>query len=312
LTLFETLAAARHQLIAAGIPAEEAAIDVPLFACTILGWDRAHLIAARSQETPPALEPQFSEWIARRLAHEPAAYIVGHREFWGLDFIVSPAVLIPRPETELIVEEALASRENRPPGSGRGRLPIDGTAARRLRVVDVGTGSGCLAVTLALEMPEADVLAVDISERALVIARRNAERLGAADRVRFVRTSLLEGIAPGIDLIVSNPPYVPDGHRQALSSEVRDYQPHEAVLGGPDGFDVIRQLLAQASARLAPGGRLLMEFGAGQDDGVRALVTGTAGVALYGIRDDLQGIPRMAIIGLARHAGEYRVTAMRS
>jgi release factor glutamine methyltransferase len=163
-------------------------------------------------------------------------------------------------------------------------------------VVDVGTGSGCLAVTLALELSGVDVLATDISEPALAVAQRNATRLGAAGTVRFVCTSLLEGVAPGIDLIVSNPPYVPEAYRSGLSSEVRDYEPAEAVFGGRDGFELIRALLEQSAARLARGGWLLMEFGAGQDDEVRAVLAEYPQLAVHGIRDDLQGIPRMAVI----------------
>jgi release factor glutamine methyltransferase len=306
MTLHDHVAAARARLAAAGLPADSAAFDAEALARIALGWSRAEYLARRSDPPPPGFAAAYDGLVARRERREPVAQIAGVREFWTRDFEVSRDVLTPRPETELIIEEALANREAASPGPRRHRVRTDDwTAARRLRVVDVGTGSGCLAVTLALEMPEADVLAVDISERALVIARRNANRLGAGNRVRFVRTSLLEGLAPGIDLIVSNPPYVPDGHRQALSSEVRDYEPREAVLGGPDGLDVIRHLLAQASERLAPGGRLLMEFGAGQDDGVRALIAGTAGVVLHSIRQDLQGIPRMAVVGLARDGGEY-------
>jgi release factor glutamine methyltransferase len=304
MTLHDRVAAARSRLAAAGLPADTAAFDAEALARIALGWSRAEYLARRSDPSPPGFAAAYDALVARRERREPVAQIAGVREFWMRDFEVTRDVLTPRPETELIVEEALANREAAP-GKGHRVGPVDGTLARRLRVVDVGTGSGCLAVTLALEMPEADVLAVDISERALVIARRNADRLGAGDRVRFVRTSLLEGLAPGIDLIVSNPPYVPDGHRQALSSEVRDYEPREAVLGGPDGLDVIRHLLAQASERLARGGRLLMEFGAGQDDGVCALIAGTAGVVLHSIRQDLQGIPRMAVVGLARDGGEY-------
>jgi release factor glutamine methyltransferase len=306
MTLHDRVAAARGRLVAAGLPGDSAAFDAEALARIALGWTRAEYLARRSDPPPPGFAAAYDRLVARRERREPVAQIAGVREFWTRDFEVSRDVLTPRPETELIVEEALANREAASPGPRRhGIGPDEETAARRLRVVDVGTGSGCLAVTLALEMPEADVLAVDISERALVVARRNADRLGAGDRVRFVRTSLLEGLAPGIDLIVSNPPYVPDGQRQALSSEVRDYEPREAVLGGPDGFDVIRHLLAQASERLAPGGRLLMEFGAGQDDGVRTLIAHTAGVMLHSIRQDLQGIPRMAVVGLAPDGGEY-------
>ena len=306
MTLHDRVAAARARLAAAGLAADTAAFDAEALARIALAWSRAEYLARRSDPAPPGFAAAYDGLVARRERREPVAQIAGVREFWMRDFEVSRDVLTPRPETELIVEEALAYRDAASPDPRWRRVaPGDGTAARRVRVVDVGTGRGCLAVTLALEMPEADVLAVDISERALVIARRNADRLGAGNRVGFVRTSLLEGIAPGIDLIVSNPPYVPDGHRQALSSEVRDYEPHEAVLGGPDGLDVIRQLLAQASGRLAPGGRLLMEFGAGQDEGVTELIAGTAGVMLHSIREDLQGIPRMAVIGLAREDGGY-------
>ena len=219
-------------------------------------------------------------------------------------------MLTPRPETELIVEEALAFHASAAGASSSCRT---GQHRRRLtrpwRVVDVGTGSGCLAVTLALEMPDVDVLATDISERALAVAQRNAARLGAADRVRFVCTSLLEGVAPGIDLIVSNPPYVPEAYRSGLSSEVRDYEPAEAVFGGRDGFELIRALLEQSAARLAPRGWLLMEFGAGQDDEVRAR---HGGVPAAGrprrSADDLQGIPAMAVIRRRERQTDRRIS----
>ena len=235
--------------------------------------------------------------MARRVRREPVAQIAGYREFWNRDFEVSRDVLTPRPETELIVEEALAIHASaRASAAAEVRTPAARSAARPWRLVDVGTGSGCLAVTLALELSGVDVLATEISPRALAVARRNAIRLGAGAQVRFVCTSLLEGVAPGIDLIVSNPPYVPDRYRSGLSSEVRDYEPAEAVFGGRDGFDLIRALLQQSAARLTPGGQLLMEFGAGQDDEIRALVGKYPQLAVHTIRDDLQGIPRLAAI----------------
>jgi release factor glutamine methyltransferase len=298
MTFHDRIAAARARLAAAGLPADAAAFDAEVLARIALGWNRAQYLARRSGPVPPGFAVAYETLVARRERREPVAQIAGVREFWTRDFEVTRDVLTPRPETELIVEEALARRASTATGAttgGSARRP--GPAImRRVRAVDVGTGSGCLAVTLALEMPEADVVATDISDRALAVARRNADRLGAARRVRFVRTSLLEGLAPGFDLIVSNPPYVPDHQRQALSSEVRDYEPREAVFGGSDGFDLIRRLLVQAADRLAPDGRLLMEFGAGQDEQLQAVVSGCAGLMLCAIRDDLQGIPRMAVI----------------
>ena len=285
MTLFETLAAARHQLIAAGIPAEEAAIDVPLFACTILGWDRAHLIAARSQETPPALEPRFSDWIARRVAHEPTAYIVGHREFWGLDFIVSPAVLIPRPETELIVEEAVDM--------------VRAAAIDTLRMADIGTGSGNLAVSLAHEIHGSGITATDISRDAIAIARQNAQRHDVDDRIEFVETAFLDGIDDVFDLIVANPPYVKATDRTALAPAVL-HEPAGALFAGERGLDAISGVLDAAARTLASNGWLLMEFGFGQEEDIHSLVGQRPALRLERIRNDLQGIPRTAIIQRGR------------
>jgi release factor glutamine methyltransferase len=296
-TLHDRVRAARERLVAAGLADQHATIDAEVLARLALGWDRAEYLARRSDAPPPGFQSAYEPLVARRARREPVAQIAGYREFWSRDFEVSRDVLTPRPETELIVEEALAihaSAESRASAEVRPHAAMP--AARPWRVVDVGTGSGCLAVTLSLELSGVDVLAIDISERALAIAQRNANRLGAGDRVRFVCASLLEGVAPGIDLIVSNPPYVPDRYRSGLSSEVRDYEPAEAVFGGRDGFELIRALLQQSAARLAPGGWLLMEFGAGQDDEVRGIVAEYPQLAVHAVRDDLQGIPRMAVI----------------
>jgi release factor glutamine methyltransferase len=297
-TLHDRVRAARERLVAAGLAEQHATIDAEVLARLALGWDRAEYLARRSDAPPSGFQSAYEPLVARRVRREPVAQIAGYREFWNRDFEVSRDVLTPRPETELIVEEALAIQAS---ASGEAWSRVVGTAVstsagRRRRVVDVGTGSGCLAVTLALEMSGVDVLATDISERALAIAQRNAIRLGAGERVRFVCTNLLEGVAPGIELIVSNPPYVPDRYRTGLSSEVRDYEPAEAVFGGRDGFELIRALLQQSAVRLAAGGQLLMEFGAGQDDEVRAVVAEYPQLVVEAIRNDLQGIPRMAVI----------------
>ncbi|HEY3159598.1 MAG TPA: peptide chain release factor N(5)-glutamine methyltransferase [Vicinamibacterales bacterium] len=277
--LSETLAAARARLVAAGIRPDEAAIDVDVYARTILGWDTATLLANLREPTPMPLEPRFSEWIARRERREPTAYIVGTREFWGRPFLVTPAVLVPRPETEFIVEEAI------PLLSGLGSP----------RIADIGTGSGILAVTLAAEVPTATVTATDLSAEALAVARENAERLGVAGRVTFVTTSYLDGADGLFDLIVTNPPYVRDGDKPALSRDVR-HEPDVALFGGPDGLRDVGGVLDAAVATLTPGGWFVMEFGYGQEEDVRRLVDARPSLRVDHVRDDLQGIARTMVV----------------
>ena len=279
LSLSTTLASARARLVAAGIKADEAAVDVDVYAQTILGWDRATLLQNLRQPTPPALEPRFSEWIARRERREPTAYIVGSREFWGRQFLVTAAVLVPRPETELIVEEALALL--RP--------------AATPRIADIGTGSGILAVTLAAEVSDATVTATDVSSEALQVAEQNAGRHGVKTRVTFLTTSYLDNVAGTFDLIVANPPYVRDGDKRALSRDV-GHEPDVALFGGPDGLRDVAGVLDAAVAKLKAGGWFVMEFGYGQEEDVRRLVDARRSLRFDHIRDDLQGIARTAII----------------
>jgi release factor glutamine methyltransferase len=278
--LHERLADARRALMEAGIDPDEAAIDAEVLARHALGWDRAQLLTAWRDPVPAALAPAFDPLLQRRLAREPVAYIIGRREFWGRDFAVTPAVLVPRPETEIIVEEALDQAR--------------GGAATGI-IVDVGTGSGCLAVTLAIEFPRARVVATDISPAALEVARRNAERHGVAARIAFLEADVLEGTGVRADLIVSNPPYVPETEAGSLPPDVARYEPHPALFGGADGLDVIRRLFAAAPARLAEQGRLVVEFGFGQEAAIRALASAT-GWRVVRIRPDLQGIPRTAVL----------------
>jgi release factor glutamine methyltransferase len=261
--------------------AAEAAVDVDFYARTILGWDRAQLLTNLTTTTPPNLEPQFSEWLARRERHEPTAYIVGNREFWGLDFKVTPAVLIPRPETEFIVEEAVPL------------LRAMGTGP--FRIADVGTGSGCIAVSLAREVPAARVIATDVSADALVVAQENSERHGTADRVAFVCTSFLDDVDGPFDLIAANPPYVRDGDKRALSPDVK-HEPEVAIFGGATGLRDLDSVLAAAEAKLRPGGWLVMEFGFGQEDDVRDLTTRHSQLRFDHVREDLQGLARTSII----------------
>lgn len=275
----ERLATARARLNAAGIPAADAALDAEVLARHALGWDRARLLAHARDPEPPDFSVKFGALVDRRAAREPVAQIVGVREFWERDFEVTPDVLIPRPETEIIVEEALAFAREFPCRTA----------------MDVGTGSGCLAVTIACEINDVHVTATDASAAALAIAERNARRHAVADRITFVQTDLLRGVMGMADLIVSNPPYVPESEAAGMQPEVLRYEPHVALFGGPTGLEVIRRLFAEAKDNLAPHGRLIVEFGFGQDAAVRQLASST-GWEVVRVRDDLQGIPRTIVL----------------
>lgn len=278
-SVHERIAAAREALVRAGLPPSDAATDATVLARHALGWDRATLLA-RGREAPPAsFDVSFDALVARRAAREPVAMIMGVREFWGLDFEVTPDVLVPRPETEFIVEEAVAALPQAP-----------------VRAIDVGTGSGCLAVALCHEFPACHVIATDISAAALAVARRNADRHRVTHRVSLVRTSFLTGIRGTAQLIVSNPPYVPQSAAPALAKEVVQHEPHMALFAGQDGLSAIRELLATAAEHLAPNGRLIVEFGLGQESDVTALAAGW-GWRVWRVRADLQGIPRTIVLG---------------
>jgi release factor glutamine methyltransferase len=278
---------AAHELEAAGIPAPEAALDAELLARDVLGCDRPAWIA-RQHEPPPAyFQAPFAVAIARRARREPVAYIRGRQEFYGREFLVSPAVLIPRPETELVVEEALLL------------LPALGFS-RELKVIDVGTGSGCLAVTLAVEYPGASYFATDYSPNALATARANARRLGVAECIQFVEGSYFAGVPGPFNIIVANPPYIADGDRGALQPEVVDHEPALALFGGSEGLRHVRAIVGGAEALLDDDGTLLMEIGAGQLAAVAAIADETANLALVRSRKDLQGIPRVAVIRRCR------------
>jgi release factor glutamine methyltransferase len=214
--------------------------------------------------------------LRRRAAHEPIQYILGEQEFFGLNFAVTPDVLIPRPETEHLVEALLA------------RVPHD----QPVRIADVGTGSGAIAVVSAHSLPLAHVTALDILEAALAVARRNAETHQVTNRVRFLKSDLLSAVAgERFDAIVSNPPYVAEVDCDSLEPQVRDYEPAVALFGGSSGLEVYERLIPQADEALHPGGWLLMEMGLGQRNALKQLLSGWTDVSFV---DDLQGIPRVA------------------
>ena len=285
LTIHDLVQGARDRFMNAGISATLATLDAEVLARQVLGWDRARFLTDRNAAASSMFLLRYEPLVARRERREPVSYILGTREFWGLPFEVGPDVLIPRPETEFIVEEALALVE-------KDSAPF---------IVDVGTGSGCIAIALARELPGARVIATDLSTHALDVARRNAERHGVSSQITFVETSFLEGVDAGADLVVSNPPYVPSLSEQGLTPEVRDYEPAVALFAGEDGLDGLRNVLEGAAAKLSPGGWLVMEFGCGQDDCVAGLVTGVKGLDLVKIRHDLQDIPRTLVCRRTRN-----------
>ena len=270
---------ARDALEDAGISRITAAFDVEILARHILGWDRAAWLARRGETASDEFRRAYSALISRRATREPVAYIRGVQEFWGREFEVGPAVLIPRPETELLIEVAEPFLRDRP----------------NVSVVDLGTGSGCIAITLALEHPNAIVFATDISSDALDVARRNAIRLGAP-RVKFRHGDLVADVDVPLDVIVTNPPYVARTDRPGLAPEVRDYEPDTALFGSDDGLGVMQSILTVSRSALRPNGHLITEIGYGQDDRVQHLASRFPEFVLEAMIEDLQRIPRVMVL----------------
>jgi release factor glutamine methyltransferase len=277
------VAAARQRLRDAGISQNESDLDARLLAQHVLGWSTEQFLTDAHAQAPAGFMPHYQSLVARRATREPLAYIVGVREFWGLELEVTPHVLIPRPATELIVEAMLE------------RFPDRHSA---LEVADICTGCGCVAVAIAHERPAARVVAADISEEALAVAQRNAERHGVSARVTFRHGDLLRGIEERFDAIVANPPYVVDGARNALQPEVRDFEPHVALFGGREGLDLVTRLVADAPKQLRPGGSLIFEFGLGQDVEIEQLIAASPELELVDLRRDLEGIARTMVARL--------------
>jgi release factor glutamine methyltransferase len=280
-TIHGRVARAREQLRAAGIAGEEADLDARVLAQFVLGWDAARLLTAGGEPADSSFLRRYDGLIARRTLREPIAYLTGSKEFWNLTFEVCPAVLIPRPETELLVEAVLD------------RFP---EPAMPFAMADVCTGSGCVAIALAKERPEARLVATDLSGDALAVAVRNARRHGVDRRIQFRQTDVLQDVSGTFDVIVANPPYVPEHDRAAMQPEVRDYEPPLALFGGADGLSVVRRLLDQSAPLLAPDGSLLFEFGFGQEDDIMALISAVPAFQKVDIKRDLQSIPRVAVL----------------
>jgi release factor glutamine methyltransferase len=284
-TLRDALAAAVHRLAADQVPSPRMNAELSLM--FTLSCDRAYLFAHPERELTQEEVSRYDDALAKRTSGIPSQYITGHQEFWGMDFIVTPAVLIPRPETEHVIETV---------------LPL-ARALARPRFVDVGTGSGCIALSLLKELPEAEVHATDISGDALEIARANAARLAPAfDRGRggdarrsicFHQTDLLDGFAAdSFDFVVSNPPYVGHSEEDQVQLEVRKFEPAQAVFAGETGMEVISRLIPQARLALKPGGWLVMEISGAIAKRVESALVGWGDVSLV---NDLQQIPRVAV-----------------
>ncbi len=255
------------------------ALDARLLLAHVLGRDHTYLVAHDDETLTKAQATAFAHLLTRAAADEPIPYLTGVAPFYGQTFAVSPAVLIPRPETEQLVEAAIAW--------GRGR--------DALRVADVGTGSGCIAVTLARYLPAAEVVAVDVSAAALAMAQANATRL-APGRVALVRGDLLAAFGPDLDLIAANLPYVSRSEWTALPDGVKSYEPALALDGGTDGLDMIRALLPQAAERLRPGGLVLLEIGWRQGAAASALARDAFPAARVELRPDFAGHDRLVAI----------------
>jgi release factor glutamine methyltransferase len=279
-----TLRQGLQTLLAHQVPSAQLAAELLLM--HVLGRDRAYLHTHAEEDVPPEARERYSRLIAERVTGKPTQYITGHQEFWGLDFEVNPDVLIPRPETEHLVERVLdlARRHGRPKDA-------------RLRIVDVGTGSGCIALALASELSRAILFGVDMSRLALVVASRNALRLGMPERVKFLESDLLARLLTPdfletFDFVVSNPPYVGRGEVEMVQREVREFEPRIAWGGDLErGDEIYARLFSQALRALRPGGYVTVEIGYNMRDRVLALLGGEW--EEIEVVPDLAGIPRV-------------------
>ena len=279
--LKDVLTSAVDRLTAARVGSPR--MNAELLLMFTLECDRAYLFAHPERELTVEEQDRFEESLTQRARGVPAQYITGHQEFWGMDFIVSPAVLIPRPETEHVIETVLQLVEK--DDGGKASLPGP------IQIVDLGTGSGSIALALAKELPRAEIHATDISAAALDVAHANAARHQLENRIHFHQTDLLQGFDPGtFDFVVSNPPYVGESEEDEVQLEVRKFEPRNAVFAGPTGLEVIERLIPQAHTMLKPDGWLVIEISGSIAHGVKRLLNDWRQVQIV---NDLQGIARV-------------------
>ncbi|HZC25021.1 MAG TPA: peptide chain release factor N(5)-glutamine methyltransferase [Candidatus Binatia bacterium] len=271
----QVLVAATDRLTTNKVPSPR--MNAELLLRFVLNCDRAYLFAHPERELTEQEESHYESALAERSRGVPAQYIIGHQEFWGMDLIVTPAVLIPRPETEHVIETVL-------------ELVSHGPSSHSIRIVDVGTGSGAIALALANELPKAELHATDISGAALEIARANAARHQLEKRIQFSEADLLGNLIPPFDVVVSNPPYVGESEEDQVQLEVRKFEPRTAVFSGATGTEVIGRLIPKARAALRPGGWIVMEISGTIAERVRNLLHGWEKVE---VKEDLQSISRV-------------------
>jgi release factor glutamine methyltransferase len=281
MTLQQALQAATQRLAVDPLLSGTARRDAEILLLRALGISRAAVFSNPSQPLTLEQSRTYEMFVDRRLRHEPVQYILGEQEFYGLPLRVTPAVLIPRPETEHLVEAVLE------------RLPQD----RSLSIADIGTGSGAIAIALARHIPLAEFTALDLSPAALEVARANATSLDVASRIQFVVSDLLAGLPPErrqnhFDAVISNPPYVPLSDAAEMHPQVREHEPATALFAGPDGLDIYKRLIPQAQQALKSRGLLALEIGHGQQEAVADLLSGWKDVEFV---SDLQSIPRVAL-----------------
>ena len=290
-TTREAYLAARGRLRQAGIDDAHLEAELLLRHALGLGHNRGALLSHLAE--PHAVEDEalarFETLVQRRLGREPSAYILGTREFAHLDLEVTPAVLIPRPETETVVEEAVRIARRLPSSEGR-------AADQGLVVADIGTGAGPIALSLARALPDAAVVATDVSRDALEVAQRNAARHGMQERIVFLHGDLLAPLTQPLDVLVANLPYVTTSDLAALEPEVRDHEPSMALHGGADGLDLIRRLLAEARAHLRPHAVIVLEIGYNQAETTRAAAAAAFPDAEVRVLNDLAGRPRVLVV----------------
>jgi release factor glutamine methyltransferase len=275
----EALTQAASQLREQGV--ETPRLDADLLLAHTLGVNRAALFTWPERRLTPKELTRFRDLVARRAAREPLAYVLGHREFFGLDFAVNPHVLIPRPETELLVEHALRLAQDKPSA---------------VHIADVGAGSGAIVVALAVHLPRATFYALDDSAEALALTAENARRHGVAERIHCLHSDLLAALPVPVDLITANLPYVTTLEWEGLAPEIRNFEPRAALDGGLDGLDLIRRLLAMAALHLNPQGVILLEIGASQGSVVTALARENFSQAEIRLFPDYAGLDRLVLI----------------
>jgi len=262
---------------------DEPGVDAELLLRHVLHFDRGQLYRRLTEPIDLPFEEAYRSLIARRAAHEPTPYILGHKEFFGLDFDVTPAAIIPRPETEMLVEEAIAFVQNRP-------------ADQVVTIADVGTGCGAIAVSLNHLLPSAQLISIDASADALALARRNADHHPSAQPIRFLQGDLLDPVDPPLDLILANLPYIPTAQWAQLPPEIREREPRNGLDGGPDGLRQIARLLAMAPPYLAENGGIILEVGDEQSSAATTLALEAFPDSQVRIEKDLAGLDRVLVI----------------